>query len=202
VPKNYALRRTRRGKGLLPPNPNWWEHEHNGLDLRQELGSPLADALSHEAAFCALPDVHVLPHGELGPEAAVEHFRNAGSRNWSGMCIPCDGVMLVVYNDSHPPRRIRATLMEEFFHLWLGHRPTRLKVFADGDSKRDFERAKESEAYGSGAAALVPYNSLRAMLEAGNAVQAIADHFVVSEQLVQFRIRICKLASAQKRSKH
>lgn len=125
---------------------------------------------------------------------AVDYFRNSASRHWSGMCIPCDGTMLVVYNDSHPPRRIRATLMEEFFHLWLGHKPTRLKVFANGHSKRDFDRAKESEAYGSGAAALVPYQSLRGMLKKGASVPTIADHFLVSEQLVEFRIRICKLA--------
>jgi Zn-dependent peptidase ImmA (M78 family) len=111
------------------------------------------------------------------------------------MCIPCPEMILVVYNDSHPPRRTRATLMEEFFHLWLGHRPTRLKVFSDGKSKRDFDRAKESEAYGSGAAALVPYKALREMLTKGSAVRVIADHFLVSEQLVEFRIRVCKLAS-------
>jgi hypothetical protein len=197
VPKKYVLRKTRAGKGLLPPNPNWWEHEHNGLDLRQEVDCPLNARLLHEPAFATLEDVHVMPHGALGPEAAVQHFRNAASRNWSGMCIPCEDVVLVVYNDSHPPRRIRATLMEEFFHLWLGHRPTRLTVFSNGDSKRDFDRAKESEAYGSGAAALVPYKSLKAMLQDRVSVPAIADHFLVSEQLVEFRIRICKLTGVR-----
>ena len=85
--------------------------------------------------------------------------------------------------------------MEEFFHLWLGHKPTRLKVFANGDSKRDFDRAKESEAYGSGAAALLPYKALRNMLDKGCSIPAIAEHYLVSEQLVEFRIRVCKLAS-------
>jgi Zn-dependent peptidase ImmA (M78 family) len=141
----------------------------------------------------------VLPHGELGANEAAEHFRGAASKSWSGMCIPCDGMMLIVYNDSHPPRRTRATLMEEFFHLWLGHRPSRLKVFSNGESKRDFDRAKESEAYGSGAAALVPYQPLRAMLQKRDSVHAIADHFLVSEQLVEFRIRICKLTGLRRK---
>lgn len=83
--------------------------------------------------------------------------------------------------------------MEEFFHLWLGHKPTHLRLFSSGESKRDFDRAKESEAYGSGAAALVPYKPLRAMLESGQAVRAIADHYLVSEQLIDFRIRVSKL---------
>ena len=84
--------------------------------------------------------------------------------------------------------------MEEFFHLWLGHRPTQLRVFSNGDSKRDFNRAKESEAYGSGAAALLPYKPLRAMLEGGRSIRAIADHYLVSEPLVEFRIRVSKLS--------
>ena len=175
MPKDYALRRTRKGQGLLPPNPNWWEHEHNGLDLRHELRLALEDRLPHDTAFELLEDVHVCAHGDLeAPPEITAHFRNAGSKNWSGMCIPCDGITLVVYNDGHPPRRIRATLMEEFFHLWLGHPPTRVRVFSSGEAKRDFDRAIESEAYGSGAAALVPYKPLRAMLEQGQAVRAIS----------------------------
>ena len=83
--------------------------------------------------------------------------------------------------------------MEEFFHIWLDHKPTRLRMFSNGESRRDFDRAKESEAYGSGAAALVPYKPLRAMLEGGHSVRAIADHYFVSEQLIEFRIRVSKL---------
>jgi len=194
VPRNFALRRARGGKGLLPPNPNWWEQEHNGLDLRHELNLPLEERLSHEAAFGTLKDVHICAHGELDAPPEIAHFRNAGSKNWSGMCIPCDGIILVVYNDSHHPRRIRATLMEEFFHLWLGHTPTKLRVFSNGDAKRDFNRAKESEAYGSGAAALVPYQPLHTMLKHGQSVRTIADHFLVSEPLVRFRVQVSKLS--------
>jgi hypothetical protein len=83
--------------------------------------------------------------------------------------------------------------MEEFFHLWLGHVPTHLRLLSNGDGGRDFDGEKESEAYGSGAAALVPYKTLRAMLEGGGGVRSIADHFLVSEQLVEFRIRVSKL---------
>jgi hypothetical protein len=84
--------------------------------------------------------------------------------------------------------------MEEFFHLWLGHAPTHLRLYSDGDGRRDFDHDKESEAYGSGAAALVPYKPLRAMLEKGHRIGSIADHFLVSEQLVDFRIRVVKLS--------
>lgn len=101
---------------------------------------------------------------------------------------------MVIYNGHHPLRRIRATLMEEFFHIWLNHASTRLRFLSSGDASRDFDSGKESEAYGSGAAALVPYCSLRTMLEDGRSIQFIADHFLVSEQLVEFRIRVAKLS--------
>jgi hypothetical protein len=194
MPKNFVLRRARKGQGLLPPNPKRWEQEHNGLDLRHELDLPLDERLSPEAAFSTLEEVYIAPHGDLGLPEVAAHFRNSAPGNWSGMCIPYSDLTLVVFNDSHPPRRIRATLMEEFFHLWLGHKPTRLRVFSNGESKRDFDPTKESEAYGSGAAALVPYKPLRAMLEDGRSVRTIADHYLVSEQLVDFRIHISKLA--------
>src|SRR6266850_6898161 len=120
---DYAQRKARGGRGLIPPNPNQWNNEHNGLDVRQALGldgsSPLP-AIEHVFAT-VLPQVTVLPHGGV-PAAAVyiDHFRRGGVRNWSGLGLQLpDGSEMVVYNDSHAPVRIRATLMEEFFHIYL-----------------------------------------------------------------------------------
>lgn len=195
VPKNYDLRKARKGQGLLPPNPTRWEHEHNALDLRHALALPLESRLEHDNAFKLLTDVYVLSHKDLRAGPKIEnHFAGSRAKKWSGMCIPCpDGITLVVYNSEHPATRVRATLMEEFFHLWLEHPPTNLRIYSDGDGERDYDAEKESEAYGSGAAALVPYKPLRAMLEDGKSVGLIADHFFVSEQLVDFRIRVSKL---------
>jgi hypothetical protein len=89
--------------------------------------------------------------------------------------------------------------MEEFFHLWLEHPPDRLRLLSDGEGRRDFDGGKESEAYGSGAAALVPYTALKAMLTQGKTLLQIADHFLVSEALVEFRIRVTKLGALRKR---
>lgn len=194
--KSLTLRNARKGKGLLPPNPSRWEQEHNGLDLRHELSLTPADRLPHLDAFELLPRVFVFPHTALPtPPRFQNHFSGSREGRWSGMCIPCDDdVTLVVYNEAHPVTRVRATLMEEYFHLRLDHRPTKLRVLSNGDGTRDYDGTKEAEAYGSGAAALVPYHGLRAMLEGGNSAAAIADHFLVSGQLVEFRIRVSKLS--------
>lgn len=187
--KRFDLRSSRKGKRLLPPNPTRWEHEHNALDVRHELGLSHGEPLDPLAAFDLLDSVlDVVPHMELGAAAEYErHFSGARQSRWSGMCIPLpEGDHLVVYNGFHPQTRVRATLMEEFFHLWLGHAPTKIRVHSDGTGGRDFDDRRESEAYGSGAAALVPYGSLREMLTGGLDVGAIGRHFNVSAQLLSF----------------
>ena len=63
--------------------------------------------------------------------------------------------------------RVRATLMEELFHIRLDHQPSVLRVYADNGRSRTFNTAIEEEAYGSGAAALVPYKSLKASIQQG-----------------------------------
>jgi hypothetical protein len=194
--KNFELRKSRSGKQVLPPNPKQWENEHNGLDIRHELGIPTESRLDHIAAFELLDNVCVLPHGDLDvTDGIANRFRNEASSRWSGMCVPCPGgITVVLYNDSHPETRVRSTLMEEFFHLWLGHPPTHLRVHVGKTAGRDFNALKESEAYGSGAASLVPYKPLREMFTRGLSTKNIASHFLVSPELVAFRAKVTKLS--------
>ena len=194
--ESFALRLSRKGTGVLPPNATRWEQEHNGLDLRHEMNLALEDRLDHIEAFELVPEVlGVLAHTDLDlSDEQLQHFSGTRSNRWSGYCVRLpEGDYLVVYNANHPETRIRATLMEELFHLRLGHKPTTVRTFQVGERVRDFDSAKEGEAYGSGAAALVPYKPLRAMLTSGMSVHDIAVHFEVSDQLVQFRINVSRL---------
>jgi len=195
MPKKFALRSARSGSGVLPPNPRQWENEHNALDVRHELGLPLDVQLDHECAFDLLTNVWVLPHSALQlTETVTGHFSGPRSNRWSGMCVPCPtGQTLVLYNAHQPIHRIRATLMEEFFHIWLEHPPTKLRILPNQPSTRDFDAAKETEAFGSGAAALVPYKSLREMIKAKRTIYDISEHFNVSKQLVEFRVKVTRL---------
>ncbi|SRR6266568_2645447 len=196
-----ARRRARAGRGLLPPNPAQWGNEHNGLDLREDLGLALDVALQHEAAFAQLEHVEVLPLGQV-PVAwkYVCHFREEARSRWSGVGISLPGGHeLVVYNDSHALNRIRATLMEEFFHIKLGHPRSVIRVLGDGDRWRTYDPEVEQEAYGSGAAALVPYYALREMVAARMKAHAIARHFVVSPGLVEYRMKVTKLYARARR---
>ncbi len=87
--------------------------------------------------------------------------------------------------------------MEEVSHVFLGHKPSRLAIeTVDKDGKvnaRDYNHSIEEEAYGTGAAALIPYSALKRMVNEGKTIQQIAEHFRVSRALVEFRIKISRL---------
>ena len=190
-----------RSKGYFPPNPKQWTPERNGLALREGLNADLRDPLDHEAAFRQLPHVSVNPHGAI-PAAAVfvDYFRTVGSSSWSGLAMTlADGHELVFYNDAHPVNRVRATLMEEFFHIRLGHPRSVIRILDGNGPSRTYDARVEDEAYQSGAAALVPYWALKQLVSAGKDVSTIARQFHVSRDLVLFRAKVTRCYRTLKR---
>ena len=188
-------RRSRAGTGVLPPNPKQWGCENHGLDLRRELGIGVSARLIVPDAFALLPQATVIPHGELDlADVLSNHFRGPASGRWSGLALSLeDGRDLIVYNDSHPETRVRATLMEEFFHLRLGHQRSQIKLLSDGSRARTIDTEVERIAYGSGAAALLPFCSLKQLITRGISIGDIARAFAVSPDLVIFRMKVTRL---------
>src|SRR5207249_12153436 len=108
--QRFGRRKARGGLGFLPPNPKQWSNEHNGLDLRDDLNLPFDMPLLHEDAYRLLPHVSVWPLSEI-PVAKkyLDHFRREGRYRWSGLGLVLEDKHIVIYNDFHPFRRIRAT---------------------------------------------------------------------------------------------
>ncbi|REJ78166.1 MAG: ImmA/IrrE family metallo-endopeptidase [Acidobacteria bacterium] len=133
-------------------------------------------------------------------EETLGQLVGAGKDSWSGgACsqpLP-DGRKLIILNPTHGKNRQNATLMEEICHVFLGHKPSRLAFRENGtDSNlkaRDYNAEIEEQAYSVGAAALVPYESLREFVIRGRTSRQIARHFDVSRQLVEYRIKVSKL---------
>ncbi len=198
---DYSRRKARGGRGLIPPNNTQWDNEHHALDVRETLHLSENEPLPEIGEVYKKLDraVTIFAHGEL-PAAAVftDHFRNAGRGSWSGLALPmADGSIWVVYNDAHRPSRVRATLMEEFFHIYLEHPTTTLRLLPNPEqANRTYNAAAEGQAYGCAAASLVPYAGLKGMVGAGTTVPQIAAHFVVSRDLVLFRLKVTKLYRA------
>lgn len=111
--------------------------------------------------------------------------------SWSGASLPLpSGRFVVILNSGHSPLRNVSTLMEELCHILLGHRPSQLIQDDDGVVFRTCDPDLEREAQFLAAALLVPYRSLRAMVEASRSVEEIAAHFRVSQELVKFRLKV------------
>ena len=128
------------------------------------------------------------------------HLTGDGKNSWSGgatsQALP-DGRKIIILNPAHSKKRQNATLMEEVSHVFLGHKPSRLaieKKTKDGKIiARDYNAKIEEQAYAVGAAALVPCSALRKFIEKGKTSRGIARHFDVSNQLVEYRMKILKL---------
>lgn len=71
----------------------------------------------------------------------------------------------------HPPRRKKITLMEEIAHRHMQHRPSKIVADSSTVRARDFNRACETEVYGIGAAALLPWGQFFHQMNNGRTVQ-------------------------------
>jgi Zn-dependent peptidase ImmA (M78 family) len=127
-------------------------------------------------------------------ESDREQMEAVGERCWSGGVYPKplpDGSRLCVLNPYQSERRRRITLMEEICHCYLEHQPTTLVVNSQGLLVRDFDKRQEEEAYGVGAAVLLPWNFLFPKINQGAPVEELSEIFDVTRQLVEYRIKIC-----------
>jgi len=130
--------------------------------------------------------------------AAASIDLSINSESWSGgACSLPDGMKLVILNPNHGAARTKATLMEEICHVFLAHEPTRLSVVTKDERgkvmNRDYRKTDEEEAYGVGAAALVPYAALKRLLLQGKTSREIGVHFRVSRELVEYRMKVTHL---------
>ena len=127
------------------------------------------------------------------PDDIRHHLLNGASDNWSGgvYATPLpDGTFLCILNPNHDIRRRRITLMEEVSHVFLEHSPTGVRLLGGGLAARDYDEAQEKEAYGVGAAALLPWASFFGDLNRGLSAEEIAIKYGVSVRLVRYRLQI------------
>lgn len=186
----------------LPPTQKGRHHEIRARGLREFAGLKHDYERLDPFRLAKYARLLVVPFNEI--EALSEESRSVllgdGKDSWSGGAashrLP-DGRKLIILNPTHGKNRHNATLMEEISHVFLGHKPSKLAIETrnkDGIiNAREYNHSIEEEAYGTGAAALVPYTALRRMVAEGKTSHEIARHFNVSRALVEFRIKISRL---------
>jgi Zn-dependent peptidase ImmA (M78 family) len=185
-----------------PPTQKGRHHELRAQGLREFAGLRRDDEKLDPFSLAKYARLLVVRLDEiegLSP-AAVEELTQTNKDRWSGGAASAtlpDGRKLIILNPTHGKNRQNATLMEEICHVFLGHKPSRLAI-RKRDRKgnilaRDYHDEIEEEAYGTGAAALVPYAGLKKMVEQGKTSAQIARHYNVSRALVEFRIKVSRL---------
>ena len=183
----------------LPPGDKWRKFELRALALR-DFACVRTDQPLNPFDLARFANLIVLSFDQVQglSAAAREHLLGPAVEKWSGgACSLPNGMKLVILNPTHGRSRTNATLMEEICHVFLGHEPNRLSIVTrDARGKvmsRDYRKADEEEAYGVGAAALVPYASLKRLLAKGKASSEIASRFRVSRELVEYRMKVTRL---------
>lgn len=186
----------------LPPTQKGRHHEIGAMALREFAGLRFDDEPLDPFALAQYANLLVANLEEIKnlSKETLDHLLGEGKDKWSGGAashkLP-NGQRLIILNPTHAKNRHNATLMEEISHVFLGHKPSRLAVNntnKKGNSiARDYHAEIEEEAYGTGAAALLPYTAIRRMVLEGKTTAEIARHFHVSRALVEYRIKISRL---------
>ncbi len=181
-----------RPDALPPAGAKWRQFEQKALEIRRFAGVTPDKRLDPEALaeIIKLRIVRLSAIDGLSDQTR-DHLETSGQ--WSGAAteIMPDGSRIIIINDAQSRTRQTATLMEEICHTLLGHEPSRIRT---GDKAgRTYRKQIEEEAYGVGAAALVPYQTLAEMLATGQTARNIASHFGVSVALVEYRMTVLGL---------
>lgn len=185
--------------GSLPPGDKWRNFELKAMGLR-EFARVRPDVSLNPFELAQFANLMVVEFEQLKglSERARQHLLGPASEAWSGgACTLPDGMKLVILNPNHGAARTKATLMEEICHVFLAHQPNRLSVVTKDERgkvmNRDYRQTDEEEAYGVGAAALVPYAALKRLLLQGKTSREIGVHFRVSRELVEYRMKVTHL---------
>lgn len=192
----------------LPPTQKGRHSELRARGLREFAGLTRDDQRLDPFKLARYAKLLVASYDQIEPfltEETKNHLIGDGKDMWSGgaasQTLP-DGRRLIILNPTHGKNRQNATLMEEVCHVFLGHKPSRLAI-KNRDKRgniiaRDYNQDIEEEAYGTGAAALVPYTALKRFVDSGKTSREIARHFNVSRALVEYRIKISRLWESYK----
>lgn len=165
------------------------------MRLRAELGVSDFEELSLEVAARCLPNCEVLGLRHLPGITLHElvYARTRGYHSFGALARREGDNIRIVFNDAHQAPTIRVNVMEEIFHVRLGHEPDILRAVSSDGRYRTYDANKEAEARGCAIASLVPYGGLYAMLARHTHIARIAELFAVTIDVVHERIGVTDL---------
>jgi transcriptional regulator with XRE-family HTH domain len=167
------------------------EMERMAEEFRKDLG--LSHAEPFEPFRLKIEGVKLMSLKDIaGIDTQIKnHLLNTGKQGWSAMSIPLEentDKWAIVWNDSQSKRRQRVSLLEEIWHILLGHKLTRITKLADVYG-RTFAEVEEHDAYYLAAATLLPANIIHQMVNERQNVSEVSTAYRSTPELIEYRIK-------------
>jgi transcriptional regulator with XRE-family HTH domain len=124
-------------------------------------------------------------------DRTVSQLRGEAGGEWSAMSVPLDPEnekWAVLLNDGHIVERQRVTVLEEFWHILLGHKLTKIARVAEAYG-RTYDKVEEHDAYYLASASLLPKAAMIDAVSKKKSSEQIARAFGTSSDLVDYRIK-------------
>ena len=138
------------------------------------------------------------------PELAEDSLRQLTIHDrdsWSAVTIRLGVSSLTIVNSAHALTRRRSSLSHELSHLILDHEPGRIDLSPAGYLLlSSFEREQEEEAEWLSATLLVPRAGLQTTFRSTQESSTLADHFGVSVDMLNWRLRMTGVATQARRA--
>jgi hypothetical protein len=179
---------------------SWSERLSAGI--RRDLGlvgpAPLPPAHLAEYLDVRLWTPHDIP--DL-PRDVLDQLLEHDPWGWSAVTQTVKGQVTVIYNPRHSKGRQSSNIAHELAHVLLEHGPSKVILSGDGAiAMRTFDARQEAEAGWLSGSLLLPRVALLSAARQGLSVGEIADKYVVSEVLVNYRTRITGVAAQARRA--
>lgn len=123
----------------------------------------------------------------------LQHLLVEDASSWSACTVFWQDVPTIILNGSHQPPRQESNIMHELAHIICGHSVEKIALLGNCPL-RDYDKAKESEATWLGACLQLPRSALVWALARRMSTPQMSEHFVASDQLLQFRKNVTGLA--------
>lgn len=121
----------------------------------------------------------------------MQKLRDQANDQWSAMSVPLNAAMTewaILLNDRHDIKRQKVTLLEEYWHIFLGHRLTKVSKVAEVYG-RTYDEIEEHDAYYLASATLLPQAAIQKAVRDRQSAEAVAAKFGTSTNLVEYRIK-------------
>lgn len=167
------------------------ELERTAEKFRSDLGLKSDDALDSLKLKVEGVQVHRLGQTILLDSKVIQKLNSNSSDEWSAMSVPLNGsedTWAVLLNDRHTVERQRVTILEEYWHILLDHKLTKITRVAEAYG-RTYDQAEEHDAYYLASAVLLPRAAILKAVNAKQSSAAIAQKFGTSPELVDYRIK-------------